>query len=95
MSAQSDRGDCTASASDDFVQRNREWLVRLILSLIGSQAIVKGQYAPTGISFSLRVVWVEHSLHAGVRITRFFPSSRACRNRREFTLVGRKSCKHP
>jgi len=50
MSAQSDRGDCTASASDDFVQRNREWLVRVISSRIGSQAIVEDVLQEVGLA---------------------------------------------
>ena len=50
MSAQSDRGDCTASASDDFVQRNREWLVRLISSRTGSQTLVEDVLQEVGLA---------------------------------------------
>jgi hypothetical protein len=43
----------------------------------------------------LLAVWAKHSPYTGVRIARSLPSSRPCRNRREFTLVGRRSCEHP
>lgn len=50
MSAQSDRSNCTVGPSDDFVQRNRDWLVRLISSRIGSQAIVEDVLQEVGLA---------------------------------------------
>ena len=50
MDVQIDQHDRTASPFDDVVQRNREWLVRLISSRMGSQALVEDVLQEVGLA---------------------------------------------
>jgi RNA polymerase sigma-70 factor (ECF subfamily) len=50
MDVQTDHHDCAASPFDDVVQRNREWLVRVISSRTGSQALVEDVLQEVGLA---------------------------------------------